>query len=139
MLQMYQFFRGTQNFNQFINIFSLQGCLFFMTCTNTTHSHFISTVPINVNEWAYLAVTLSGTLGTIYINGTAVNSSSAMVVPRNIVRTGNFIGRSNWDLSGTNDLFMNALVDEFRIYSRSLSASEIETQFKESMTYITFL
>jgi hypothetical protein len=81
-----------------------------------------------------VAVTISGTTGTIHINGTAVISST-MAVPRNINRTSNFIGRSNMDLDGTGgDPFLNGSVDDFRIYNRSLSAAEIDAQYRDNMT-----
>src|SRR5262245_42481753 len=48
-----------------------------------------------LGQWTHLAATLSGTTGTIYINGVNVGSRT-LNLPPNIIRTNNYIGRSNY-------------------------------------------
>ena len=51
--------------------------------------------PLPLNDWEHLACTLSGQTGRIYINGIEVASGSVNV-PKNVIRTKNYLGRSNW-------------------------------------------
>ncbi|HKE63555.1 MAG TPA: LamG-like jellyroll fold domain-containing protein [Micromonosporaceae bacterium] len=75
-----------------------------------------------LNTWSHLAVTLSGTTGTLYLNGNPVATNSNMTLhPSNLGNTNqNWIGRSQFS-----DPFLPATVDDFQIYGRALSASEI--------------
>src|SRR5436190_17858188 len=47
------------------------------------------------NQWVHLSATLNGTTGTIYYNGNPVGTG-ALDLPANVVRTINYIGRSNY-------------------------------------------
>ena len=75
-----------------------------------------------VNTWSHLAVTLSGTTGTLYVNGTAVATNPNMTLhPSSLGNTTqNWIGRSQYD-----DPYLNATVDDFQIYGRALSGTEV--------------
>jgi len=75
-----------------------------------------------LNTWSHVAVTLSGTTGTLYLNGTAVASSANMTLkPSALGNTNqNWIGRSQYP-----DPYLNATVDDFNIYNRALSGAEI--------------
>jgi hypothetical protein len=78
-------------------------------------------LPLNV--WTHLAVTLSGTTGTLYVNGVPAATNSSMTLrPSDLgVTSNNWIGRSQYP-----DPFLNATVDEFQIYDRALNATEIQ-------------
>ena len=82
-----------------------------------------STIVTGTGAWTHVAVTLSGSVGTLYINGTVAGTNSAMTLtPSDLGNTTqNWIGRSQWSA----DPYLNGLVDDFRIYTRALSASEI--------------
>jgi hypothetical protein len=59
---------------------------------------------------------------TLYLDGAVVSSSSVAVLPRDLgVTNQNWIGRSQF----TADAFFTGAVDDFRIYNRVLSASEV--------------
>jgi hypothetical protein len=77
-----------------------------------------------LNTWTHLAVTLSGTTGTLYINGNPVATNTNMTLnPSSLGNTtNNWIGKSQFG-----DPNLNAAVDDFNIYSRALSASEVAT------------
>ena len=79
--------------------------------------------PLPVGEWSHLAVTLSGTTGTLYVNGVAVATNTAMTLnPSGLpATTQNYIGRSQW----APDPYLDGCVDEFQIYDRALSAAEV--------------
>jgi hypothetical protein len=74
--------------------------------------------------WHHTAVVINSTAmtATVYMDGAVVSSSSVAVLPKDLgVTSQNWIGRSQF----TADAFFNGLVDDFRIYNRVLSASEV--------------
>ena len=84
-----------------------------------------ATSALPLNTWSHLAVTVNGNTGTLYVNGTAVATNTAMTLhPTNLgTTTQNWIGRSEY----SSDPFLNATVDDFQIYNRALSATEVQT------------
>jgi hypothetical protein len=89
--------------------------------TNVGNPVINSSVALPLNQWAHLAATVQGTVGTIYINGVAVGSG-AMNRPANVVRTNNYIGRSAY----VSDGYANASFDEIRIWSVARTPSQIQ-------------
>ncbi|HEY2267016.1 MAG TPA: arabinofuranosidase catalytic domain-containing protein, partial [Streptosporangiaceae bacterium] len=79
------------------------------------------TLPLNT--WSNVAITLSGTTGTLYINGTPVATNNNMTLnPASLGDTNqNWIGRSQFSA----DPYLDGTVDDFNIYNRALSASEV--------------
>lgn len=75
-----------------------------------------------LNTWSHVAVTLSGTTGTLYLNGTPVATNPNMTLkPSSLGSTNqNWIGRSQYP-----DPYLNGAVDDFNIYGRALSAAEV--------------
>ncbi|SNT43855.1 hypothetical protein SAMN05421812_10644 [Asanoa hainanensis] len=73
--------------------------------------------------WTHVAITHTGNLGILYVNGAEVARNSALTNRPSILgtTTQNWIGRSQY----SGDPYLNAAVDSFRVYSRALSASEI--------------
>jgi hypothetical protein len=80
-----------------------------------------STAP-STGVWTHVAVTLSGNTGTLYVNGLQVAQNTSMTLhPSSLgTTTQNYIGKSQFG-----DPLFNGAVDEFKIYSRALSASEV--------------
>ncbi|MGA0568140.1 LamG-like jellyroll fold domain-containing protein [Rathayibacter sp. KR2-224] len=80
------------------------------------------TSQLPLNTWSLLTVTVSGSTGTLYLNGAAVGTNTAMTVhPSQLgATTQNWIGRSEY-----NDPYLNAAVDDFNVYDRALSTAEV--------------
>lgn len=81
------------------------------------------TAPLAPGAWNHLAVTLSGSTATLYLNGVAVGANSAVTLtPASLGATGlNYLGRSQFSA----DPYLNGALDEFQIYARALTASEV--------------
>lgn len=75
-----------------------------------------------LNQWALLVYTFSSGTGKIYLNGTQI-ASGVQTAPQNVLRTLCYIGRSNW----TGDAYANASFDDFRIYNRMVTTTEINS------------
>ena len=75
-----------------------------------------------LNTWSHVAVTLSGTTGTLYLNGNPVATNPNMTLhPSSLGNTNqNWIGRSQYG-----DPLLNATVDDFQIYGHALPASDV--------------
>ncbi|MFC4019200.1 beta-L-arabinofuranosidase domain-containing protein [Micromonospora sp. GCM10011542] len=83
-----------------------------------------SSTEVPVGEWAHLAVTLSATgVGRLYVNGVEAGNGAITLTPAALGQfVHNWIGRSQ----NTNDPFLNAVVDDFRIYARALDPAEVQ-------------
>jgi alpha-L-arabinofuranosidase len=81
--------------------------------------------PLPANQWSHLAVTLSGTTGTLYVNGVAVATNPNMTLsPSSLGSTANtWIGRSQYSA----DPLLNGTIDDFQVYDRGLSAAEVQS------------
>ncbi|WP_372661900.1 LamG-like jellyroll fold domain-containing protein [Cohnella sp.] len=72
--------------------------------------------------WHHVAVTLNGSTGTLYVDGSEVGSNTSMTLkPSDMgATTQNWIGRSQYA-----DPYLDGRVDDFRIYTRAISSSEV--------------
>jgi len=95
---------------------------FVITVNGPGAQQFLEAPVLATGEWAHVAVTLNGNTGTLYLNGTAVDSGDITIDPANFNPTLNYIGKSQFSA----DAFFNGLVDDFRIYNRSLTAAEVK-------------
>jgi hypothetical protein len=79
--------------------------------------------PLATGAWTHVAVTLSGSTGTLYVNGTVVATNTPMTLtPSSLGNTTlNYIGKSQF----SGDPYLNGIVDDFRIYGVALSPAEI--------------
>lgn len=80
-------------------------------------------VALPVGAWAHVAVTLSGNVGTLYLNGQAIGSHPAMTLAPCDLGEGmdGWIGKSQY----TADPLLKGQVDDFRIYDGALDATAI--------------
>jgi hypothetical protein len=82
-----------------------------------------STSQLPRNTWSLVTVTVSGTTGTMYVNGTPVATNNNLTIhPSSLGNTtDNWIGRSIY-----NDPYLNATIDDFQIYDHALSAADVQ-------------
>ena len=80
------------------------------------------TLNVNDNVWRHFAWTLT-TSGTwsVYMNGVSVWTSTGRYYPNAITRSLNYLGKGNWG----SDPYYTGAIDEFRMYSTVLGASDI--------------
>src|SRR5690349_17118115 len=84
------------------------------------------TSSLPLNAWSHLAATYDGSTLRLYVNGTQVSSravSGAMVSSSGALRIG---GNAVWGE------YFQGLIDEVRVYSRALSAAEIQSDMNKS-------
>lgn len=84
-------------------------------------SHVVLSQAMSANQWSHLAVSLCGSTLSVVLGGTYSGSANGISV-RNVQRTSNYFGKSNW---GGADPNANAEFDEIKIYSRCLNMTEI--------------
>jgi len=78
--------------------------------------------PIPLFTWTHVAVTFEGTTGTMFINGQPVATNPAMEVPPDLIRSSNYIGRSNW----ASDAYADAQFDELRVWDVARSQGQLQ-------------
>ena len=73
--------------------------------------------------WQHVAITLSGTTGTMWLNGVPVATNPNMTIsPTDLGATNqNWIGRSQFSA----DPYLDATVDDFQIYDHALATADI--------------
>ncbi|MGC3991952.1 MAG: LamG domain-containing protein [Chthoniobacteraceae bacterium] len=85
------------------------------------------TAALGASAWHHVAVTLTGSTGTLYVDGAQVGQNTAMTLtPSSLgTTTQNYLGKSQF----TADPYLNGLVDDFHIYSGALTAAQIATLY----------
>ncbi|MBD0725441.1 hypothetical protein B6A10_09650 [Flavobacterium sp. L1I52] len=93
----------------------------------------LGTYTLPVNQWVYLALVQSGDICKIYADGVEIASGTVMLKPSGLGKTtANYLIKSQWPA----DPFLNASLDEFKIYNRALSVAEIVESAKMSQNII---
>lgn len=96
---------------------------FMATRTHWYGEQALSTSTLPTGRWVHLAVTLSGTVGTLYVDGSPIASHSEIQLPP--CQFGHtrstWLGRSQYGA----DPFFNGRLQDLRIYSGALDASSI--------------
>jgi DUF1680 family protein len=79
--------------------------------------------PLPLDQWSHVAVSITGTTGTLYVNGTPVAANTAMTLNPAVLGElrNNWAGRSNYP---ADPVFAGSL-DEINFWSRALSPAEI--------------
>jgi fibronectin type 3 domain-containing protein len=78
-------------------------------------------IALTAGAWTHVAVTRSGTTVSLYVNGSLAGSGTIALNPSALgTTTLNYLGKAQF-----NDPYLNAALDDFRLYSQALSASQI--------------
>jgi hypothetical protein len=96
-----------------------------LTPSSGGEQYFDGTAALPTGVWTHVAITLNGSVGTLYVNGTQVGQKTDFTVnPSSLgATTQNYLGKSQFSA----DPYLNGGIDDFRIYSRALSSSEVAT------------
>jgi len=84
---------------------------------------------LQLNQWYHIAFVLSGTTGFIYVNGRQ-GATGTLSLPRNVQRTRNYIGKSNWPEANA-----DAVYDDLKIYNETLEATDILNEYILTSNY----
>lgn len=86
---------------------------------------------VSLNTWYHVMCTADGTTLRQYVNGveTATVAAGAISNPSNVLRIGNG--------SDVTTRYLNGIVDDVRIYNRTLTAAEVKTIYKQRSTIKT--
>jgi len=102
-----------------------QSTRFAITTAGGGASESLVTAPAPLSAgWHHVAVTIdsAGMTLQLYVDGDMVASGPTTTLPADMgVTTQNWLGRSQWEA----DPYFMGMLDEFRIYNRALSASEV--------------
>ncbi len=122
--RIFDFGTGT-NVNMFLTPLSGSGAVRFAITTSggNNEQRINGSSPLATGVWQYVAVTLSGNTGTLYVNGVVVGTNTNMTLRPNSLgsTTLNYLGKSQY---GADPAFLGS-IDDFRIIGRALSAAEI--------------
>lgn len=78
-------------------------------------------IALTTGNWTHVAVSRSGTTVSLYVNGALAGSGTIALSPADLgVTTLNYLGKSQF-----NDPYLNASLDDFRLYSQAMSPAEI--------------
>lgn len=76
-----------------------------------------------LDQWSHVAITVSGTTATMWVDGEAVASNDEVTIsPADLgLTTSNYLGRSQY----SSDPPYDGAIDDFAVYSRALSEQEL--------------
>jgi fibronectin type 3 domain-containing protein len=128
--RLFDFGTGTTNYMFLAPVSGSNTVRYAILAPGTAEQQINSSPVLSPGVWHHVAVTLSGNVGILYIDGVERGRNNNMTLkPSSLgITTQNRIGRSQF-----NDPLLTGSVDEFRIYSRGLSASEIASLVYESV------
>jgi len=100
--------------------------------TSTAEQRLEATSTLTASVWHHIAIVLpSGAryTGTLYIDGAvaATNSNMTLHLSDLATTTQNWLGRSQFSGDDGTDPFFYGALDDFRVYKRALSATEIQS------------
>ncbi len=85
-----------------------------------TTTSLYSPLPLPLNRWVDVAVTVQGSTASLFVDGAQV-ASGTVAAPVGVVRTNNWIGRPHWP----SETYGNELLDDVRIWNLARSAAQI--------------
>ncbi|MGO4548347.1 DUF5695 domain-containing protein [Paenibacillus sp. 2TAB23] len=124
--RIFDFGTGTSNYMFLAPQVGGSGMRFSITTGGNGSEQQLNAPVLPTGVWKHVAVTLSGTTGRLYVDGVQVASNTAMTLKPSSLgsTTQNYIGKSQFS-----DPYLDGAVDDFRIYSRALSVTELAALF----------
>ena len=92
---------------------------------NRDRSFMYSDDRISLNKWYFVAFSMVGMVGSLYLDGKFLKSS-ILLIPRNEIRVNNFIGINNLNIAENK---VNAVYSSIKIYKNGLTSEEIKNEF----------
>jgi len=130
--RIFDFGTGT-SVNMFLTPRSGSGAVRFAITTSGAggEKQINGTAALPTGIWTHVAVTLAGSTGILYVNGTEVGRNNSMTLTPDSLgaTTQNYLGRSQYSA----DPYLNGRIDEFRIYAAALSAADISALYAEQV------
>jgi hypothetical protein len=123
--RLFDFGTGTTDY-MFLTISDGTNVRFAITASGPGGEQQINgTSVLPLNSWSLVTVTVSGTTGTLYVNGTPVGANPDITItPASLgTTTQDWIGRSEY----AGDPYLDASVDDFNIYNSALTATQVAT------------
>jgi hypothetical protein len=127
--RIFDFGTGTTNYMFLSPVSGNNTVRYAIKVNGGTEQQINSASPLPAGEWHHVAITLSGAAGTLYIDGVAAGTNNSMSNKPSALgaTTLNYIGRSQFSA----DPYLNSIVDEFRIYNRALTATEVKNVYTQ--------
>jgi hypothetical protein len=114
---------GSSSDNIIVSNYQQGGRLFWQVYSTSTQSLTSTDNILTPNRWDFYAVTVDEAgLFKMYQNAILVAENTG-VVPRQLNRTEQFIGKSNFSQDG----YFQGLIDDVRIYNKALDEAEVAT------------
>jgi hypothetical protein len=101
---------------------------FYITQNGYGAEQMLSSGALAAGAWKHVAVVLGSGQGSLYIDGVAVSTNTALSLRPNDLGAIDYayLGKSQFSA----DAYFDGKLDEFRVYSRALSAAEIQALFQ---------
>jgi hypothetical protein len=122
--RIFDFGAGQNIDNLLLCQYSTTNDLVFYIIVGSTQYNLIASSAITNNQTSHFVATANGSNWFIYKNGIQVATQASSVLPANVTRNSNYIGKSNWA-----DPYLNGSVYNAKIYNRALSPSEVTQNF----------
>jgi len=117
-------FGGSTTNYLFLTPLASGGMMRFAISTNSNggEQQINAAMPLPTNSWCHVAVTLDGSKGVMYLNGSPIATNASLTIrPWQTLPQNNNLGKSQW---AADPLFAGE-ISSFRIFGRALSPSEI--------------
>jgi hypothetical protein len=97
--------------------------LFSITVNGYSNEQTLTTTNLATGVWKHVAIVLGSGLGSLYLDGALASTSSTVTFrPADLGAIDYaFLGKSQFDA----DPYFDGSIDEFRVYNRALSATEV--------------